>query len=142
MANDLATTPPGAPPQAGEPAPRSTWVTDPWQARPPRAPVDPPPCADPVTASAGMPIAGASVQSPEGLPPHLVWTAEKWGWLTSPHPELPGPTQPRARAAGIADTTAEPVMLGKETPAAELDKLLHDSGWKPINGDTPNAPPR
>lgn len=130
MANELATTPPGAPPQAGEPIPRSTWVTDPWQAQPPRAPVDPPPCADPVSAAAGLvePLARTEEKPPEGLPPEIAMTPEKW-MMVMPHATLGGAVTPRAAPTL---TTSEPVLLGKATASdSQINTLVERAKHSP-----------
>lgn len=135
MANELATTPPGAPPQAAEPTPRS-WLTDPWQAQPPLAPVDPPPCSTDTAPPPPEPlIAAATARMPEEAP-SLVMTSERWGAMMD-RGIMPGQPTPRI-AMPLGQTVVEPVHLGKETPAAEMAKLLE----KVPHGNPPDTAQR
>lgn len=132
MSNGLpATTPPGAPPQVSESQARSgTWQQAP--PGPPGAAIDPPPCVTPLAVAAPAPrVAGdgerASAFEPR-MPLNQLLALEPHGeWFP-----IPGTTATRSRSSEpipIQGQVVEPAVIGKETPAAELDKLLRDSGW-------------
>jgi hypothetical protein len=117
--------------------PQPTNITPLWQASPPGPPgaaIDPPPCS-PGGGIAGIAAPAFEYRSIESDPDHYPPrpTTERWlQVLNANNPFKPLTPQPRA-----ADQVVQPVYLAKETPQAEIDRLLQESGWKP-NGNTLN----
>lgn len=131
MANDLATTPPGAPPQIGEP--RAATEPVPWQEAPPGPPgaaIDPPPCITPKVVAAQLEARATAAEDEAVYPPlmnamdfcHVV------SWQAPFKAVVPTPRGP-------AEATFEPVHLGKPTPIAELEKRARAAGWTPPTED-------
>lgn len=142
MADEEEAKVPATTPQT-TPAPLS-WQTAP--PGPPGAAVDPPPCS-PAGTPFIAPVAtrGTGEHTYDGIPPPP-WSPDRVMYsngIGQPpwHPQLSG--QPR----GVIGMTVQPALLGKETSAKELARLMKrdhapDKPRGPINGNTTNAEKR